>query len=139
MRKGEIFGLQAGQVDLASRIVTLRDGETKTDEGRQVALTTEAVALFKLVMPTGNRPDARLFNVNVKSTVNEFRAGCKAAGLGDVRFHDARRESATRLSKHMNVMELAAQTGHSNINTLYRVYYKKNATARAAKLAKIAI
>jgi integrase len=59
MRQGEIMGLTWGQVDLKEGFIKLRPQDTKTNEGREVPLHPELVAMFK-AMPRG-LPAVRVF------------------------------------------------------------------------------
>lgn len=103
MRKGEILGLSWPDVDRAGRYVRLRD--TKNGDARDVPLSSRALALLDLLSPGSGRL------VPLSSGVLDmtFRRAKIAAGLADLRFHDARREAATTMSKKLaNVLELAA-------------------------------
>lgn len=48
-------------------------------------------------------------------------------------FHDARATAITRLSKRLDILELARMVGHRDPRSLM-VYYRKSATDIAAKL-----
>jgi len=57
---------------------------------------------------------------------------CKRAGLIDLRFHDLRHEATSRFfEKGLNVMEVAAITGHKDLRMLQRYTH-----LRAEDLAK---
>ena len=53
--------------------------------------------------------------------------------IKDLHFHDTRHEAVTRLAKKLDVLELARQVGHRDINML-RIYYNQPASERAKKL-----
>ena len=55
------------------------------------------------------------------------------AGIADLHFHDSRHEAVTRLSKKLNVLELARMTGHKDIRELM-TYYEDDAEEVAGKL-----
>lgn len=45
------------------------------------------------------------------------------AGIKDLTFHDLRRVGTSKLSKKLSVPDLAATTGHRQINVLLQRYY----------------
>ena len=61
-----------------------------------------------------------------------WRRACKRAGIEDLRFHDLRHEATSRFfEKGLNVMEVAAITGHKDLRMLQRYTH-----LRAEDLAK---
>lgn len=54
--------------------------------------------------------------------------------IEDMTFHDARATALTLLAKKVDVMTLARISRHSNVNLLFRVYYRTTADEIAAKL-----
>ena len=59
---------------------------------------------------------------------------CKRAGIEDLRFHDLRHEATSRIfEKGLNVMEVAAITGHKDLRMLQR-YTHLRAEDLAVKL-----
>lgn len=125
MRMGEMIALRWEDVHLDEGWALLRDTKNGTD--REIALTPRAVEILRM-MPR----KVFVFARNEGTVGCEFRRMRDAAGLRDLHFHDSRREGATRLSTRLDVLELAAQTGHKDVNTLRRVYY----SPRGAELAK---
>lgn len=128
MRAGELLSLSPEQVFLDRRYVHL--DKTKNGDSRDVPLSKEAVRLFRLLVPH----DGRMFQLRSGSLDTLFRRARDAAGLVDLHYHDARREACTRLSKKLEVMELAAMTGHRDLRTLMRVYYSPEPMEAARKL-----
>ena len=51
----------------------------------------------------------------------------------DIHFHDSRAEAIWRLSKKLDVLELARVIGHRDVNSLLH-YYRASASAMARKL-----
>ena len=50
-----------------------------------------------------------------------WRRACKRAGIEDPHFHDLRHEATSRFfEKGLNVMEVAATTGHKDVRMLQR-------------------
>jgi len=122
MRAGEILSLSAATVHLKERYVDLP--KTKNGDARQVPLSSRAVQILKIVGPS--------FGIESASRDALFRKA-KAMAETDVRFHDARAEAIWRLSKKLDVLQLAEMIGHRDINSL-RFYYRETASDMAKRL-----
>ena len=110
--------------------------QTKNGDERDVALSPAAVALLRLFDCQGCRTRRALVPLSNTAHDNAFGKARKRAGLVGLRFHDSRREAATRMSKLLNPFELAAQTGHRDLKVLMSTYYGIDAKATAQKLAQ---
>jgi len=133
MRMGEILSLTWRNVDMAQRVATLPD--TKTGDARQVPLSTAALAAIS------NLPrhisDGRVFWKwkRADSLENAWRRMVNAAGIEDLRFHDLRHESVSRLFElGLNPMEVASISGHKTLQMLKRYTHLK-ASELVKKLA----
>jgi integrase len=126
MRKGEILSLTWAQVSGA--VVSLSD--TKNGDSRAVALSVEALAVLE--EQRGLDP-VKVFTVDPASADTLFRKAVKRAGIQDLHFHDSRSEAITRLSKKLDVLELARQVGHRDLKSLL-IYYAPSAADMARKL-----
>ena len=130
MRRGELAALTWEHLDLEKRIAHLP--QTKTDTPRTVPLSTDAVAaLQRLPRALHGR---RVFNLQAESMSQAFERAClpHRANIADLRFHDLRHEATSRLfEKGLNVMEVAAITGHKTLDMLKRYTH-----LRAEDLAK---
>lgn len=126
MRKGELLGLRwewlVGAVALLPR--------TKNGESRLVALSAEAVRLLE--SQRGLNP-VMVFTVEPASADTLFRKAVKKAGIANLHFHDSRSEAITRLSRKLDVLELARQVGHRDLKSLL-IYYAPSAEDMAKKL-----
>lgn len=129
MRQGEILGLTWGKVFLSQRYVTLED--TKNSDRRNVPLSTKAVEIL-MALPAGS-PDEHCFKVSSASADALWRKARAKAKVQDLHFHDSRHEAVTRLSKKLEVLELARMIGHRDLKSLM-VYYNATATELAQKL-----
>ena len=138
MRAGEILSLTWDHVNLADRYVTLP--RTKNGDSRQVPLSTAAANLLEEL----RRPGVKLTKAEPVFTLTgatldvlfrraRDRAAIDLPPCATVRFHDARGEAITRLSRKLDVLELARVVGHRDINSL-RFYYAKTAAEIAKKL-----
>ena len=62
-----------------------------------------------------------------------FQKAVRALELNDLHFHDTRHEATTRLSKKLDIMDLARMTGHKDLKSLM-VYYNATPKEIAAQL-----
>lgn len=125
MRSGEILGLRWGDVD--ERFVTLP--RTKNGDVRQVPLSVRAREILDS-LPASFGP---VFGLNQGQRDALWRKAVKRAGVEDLHFHDSRAEAIFRLSKKLDVMELARVIGHRDLRSLL-LYYAADAAELAAKL-----
>jgi integrase len=128
MRAGELLGLTWCHVDTIKRVAHLP--RTKNGTSRDVPLSTEALRLIKQLEGL----DAlRLFTITECVRDCEFRRARKIAGIVDLHFHDSRALALTRLSKQLDVLELARMVGHRDPRSLM-IYYRESAENIAKKL-----
>lgn len=126
MRSGEICALRWTDVHLAERYVTVRT--SKNGDSRDVPLTSRAVEILK-ALPLGFQP---VFGLEASKRDGLFRkVRDSVKSIKDLHFHDSRAEAIWRLSKKLDVLELARVIGHRNLSSLL-IYYR----ASAAELAK---
>lgn len=128
MRASEILGLTRDQLHLERRYLHL--DKTKNGDERDVPLSKAAIRLLKLCHVI----DGRLFQISAGTLDMTFRRAVRKAGLPDLHFHDSRRSAATRLSKRLDVLDLAKMTGHRDLRMLLTTYYSPDPTAAAKKL-----
>ena len=118
MRSGEICALDDVRGSVAHLPVT------KNGTAREVPLSAEAVRIWKQVGRfdlTDSQRDAVWRKVKAK------------AGVVGLTFHDARAEAITRLSKKLDILQLARMVGHKDLSMLQR-YYRESAADIAKKL-----
>lgn len=118
MRAGEIVGLTWEHVHLAKRYVHVAD--SKTGHSRDVPLSTEAV---RLIEQSKGVDDELVFGLTSGQLDANFRKYRKKAMVEGLTFHDSRREALTRLSKKMDVLQLARISGHRDLRVLQNTYY----------------
>lgn len=146
MRAGEILGLTWDHVNLANRVVTLP--RTKNGDLREVPLSSAAVDILrnfappkadksKMVasVPSGHPPVFTITSATLDTLFRRSRdrAAVDLPSCATVRFHDARGEAITRLSRKLDILELMRCVGHRDINSL-RAYYSKSVAEIALKL-----
>ncbi|PLM50098.1 integrase, partial [Klebsiella pneumoniae] len=69
------------------------------------------------------RVDDRVFPFNPKSITAMYRRVRDELGIEDLRYHDLRREGASRLFEAgFSIEEVAQVTGHRSLNILWQVY-----------------
>jgi integrase len=127
MRAGEMWSLERGQIK--SSVAHLL--KTKNGDERDVALSPAAVRIVRGLLKDGRE---RLFTITLGSRDALFREMRKAAGIEDLHFHDSRTEAIFRLSKKLDILELARQIGHRDVRSLM-FYYEADAQELARKLA----
>ncbi len=130
MRAGEILGLTWADV----REKAVRLPRTKNGDAREVPLSQAARDLLALLPRDGESVIA------VKPAMRDalFRkARAKAAehvpSVASLHFHDARAEAIWRLSKKLDVLDLARVIGHRDLKSLL-IYYRASADDLADKL-----
>lgn len=138
MRRGELCSFTVDNVHLDERRIWLPPEVTKTGVGRDVLLSTRAVAIVRelIGMRKDGTKDSRVIPINPDTLGIAFRDARRAAGLEEgLRLHDGRHTATTRASKVFdNVLELAAFTGHADLQTLKK-YYHPNPTELAKRLS----
>lgn len=114
MRSGEILGMT--WEDVGAKSVTLP--RTKNGDVRRVPLSPRAREILAL-LPKG-RSTAFDVDPGVKDAL--FRRARDAAEIANLHFHDSRAEAIWRLSKKLDVMELARMIGHRDLRSLMYYY-----------------
>lgn len=128
MRSGEICELRWPDVHLEERYVTVRT--SKNGDSRDVPLTARAVQILR-ALPLGFAPVFGLSAAKRDGLFRKVRDGVST--IKDLHFHDARAEAVWRLSKKLDVLELARVIGHRNLSSLL-IYYRATAAELARKL-----
>ena len=126
MRLSEIANMK--WEDVSDKYVTLP--KTKNGDRRHVPLSQKAREIIEW------RKDIDKISVFTEpSSVasKTFQRARDAAGCNDVHFHDARSEAITRLSKKLDVMQLARMIGHRDLKSLM-IYYAEPADSIADRL-----
>lgn len=125
MRAGEIMGMQ--WPDVAEKSVRLP--RTKNGDERRVPLSPRAREILA-ALPQGG---ATVFDVDPRTRDVLFRRARDAAQVENLRFHDSRAEAIWRLSKKLDVLELARVIGHRDPRSLM-IYYQADADELADRL-----
>lgn len=131
MRQGELVSLRWSDINLAKRVVLLR--ETKSGTARTVPLSVRA---FEILSSLASREEAaeKVFEIEVgRAVTHAFAKACDAARIEDLHFHDLRHEATSRLFERTDLrdIEIVAVTGHKTMEML-----KRYAHLRAANLVQ---
>ena len=131
MREGELCVLTVENFHPKEKYVFLPI--TKNSTERIVPLSPLALKYIKHLC-VGKQPEDKIFPMVAATLCVYFKRATREAGIEGLTFHDTRHEAATRLSKKLvNVLELAAVTGHRSLKSLQR-YYNPTPLELAAKL-----
>lgn len=125
MRAGEILGMV--WPDVAEKSVRLP--RTKNGDVRHVPLSPRAREILALLPKT----DGPVFGLHPGTRDALWRKAVARTKIPDLHFHDSRAEAIWRLSKKLDVMELARVIGHRNIASLL-LYYNVSADDLADRL-----
>ena len=125
MRSGEIVGMH--WADVHPRYVVLP--RTKNGDRREVPLSAAAREILAL-LPRGAGP---VFGLTSAVRDVLFREARDAAAIKNLRFHDSRAEAVWRLSKKLDVLQLARMVGHRDLRSL-QIYYNESADELSKRL-----
>lgn len=125
-RSGEICALTWPDVELERRFIRLP--KTKNGDSREVPLSTRAVEILKALPVT----DGPVFGLDdsVRDTIWRKH---RPAALKGIHFHDTRGEAIWRLSKKLDILQLARMIGHRDPRSLL-IYYRESAEDMATRL-----
>jgi integrase len=123
MRSSEILAIRPSSAFLDERYLQLE--KSKNGDPRQVPLTKRAVEILRVT--------ACQFPVDAESRDTLFRRARDAAKISNLHFHDARAEAIWRLSKKLDVLQLARMIGHRDIKSIM-FYYNEPAEDTAKQL-----
>jgi integrase len=117
MRRGELLSLRWENVFISKRFVHLPD--TKNGNSRDVPLSPTALSILESLH--GASSAGVVFPVHFEGIKGLWKTVLKRADITDLRFHDLRHEATSRFfEKGLNVMEVAAITGHKDLRMLQR-------------------
>lgn len=125
MRSGEIVGLRWADIRPKSAILPA----TKNGDQREVPLSARA----REILGALDRSTATVFELSDQIRDVLWRRARDAAEVADLHFHDSRAEAIWRLSKKLDVMELARVIGHRDLRSLM-LYYQTSAEELADRL-----
>ncbi len=139
MRIGEVCRIRWDDIDETQRAVLVRDRKDprkKDGNHMKVALLGDA---WDIVQRQPKKSEF-IFPYVSKSVSAGFQRVRESLGIEDLRYHDMRREGASRLFEAgFSIEDVAQVTGHRSLNVLWQVYrelYPKNLHERLEELKK---
>jgi len=126
LRAGEMLALTWPHSHLKQRYIHLP--RSKNGDARDVPLTRRAVEILQTLPKT----PGPVFQLTAAQRDSLWRKIRDKTGLLDLHFHDSRAEAIWRLSKKLQVLDLARITGHRDPKSLM-IYYNTS----AAELARL--
>ncbi|APP05794.1 tyrosine-type recombinase/integrase [Vibrio harveyi] len=122
MRISEVCGLKWEDLNTKQKTVLVRDRKDPRKKQGNHMIVPLLGGAFDIVMKQANQGDF-IFPYNPRSITAAFQRVRNKLGIEDLRYHDLRREGASRLfEKGYSIEEVAQVTGHRNLNTLWTVY-----------------
>lgn len=130
MREGEVAALEKDRLHLDRNFCKVDEGKT-TAAKRDVPLSPIAKSILE-EMVAASETDS-VFNLTTQQIDVHFRKGRDKALIKDLHYHDSRHVAITKLSKKLDILELARAVGIRDLKTLM-VYYNETAEELAKKL-----
>ena len=126
MRIGEVCRILWEDLDVDGEWVMVRDRkDPRKKEGNHMRVPLLGGAMEIILKQS--RTSYRIFPYNSRSVTAGFRKTRNQLEIEDLRYHDLRREGASRLLEQGYSIERVAQvTGHRDLNTLWRIYTDLN-------------
>lgn len=122
MRIGEVCALRWEDLNEKHKTIIVRDRKDPRKKEGNHLLVPLLGGSFEIVAKQ-SKNNERIFPYNSKSVSSGFQRVRNELGINDLRYHDLRREGASRLFEQGFTIEDVAQvTGHRNINILWQVY-----------------
>ena len=130
MRLGEITALKWSDLNRKEQTIVVRnrkDPRNKIGNDHTIPLTDRAMSIIgKMPRKEG---EERIFPYNSRSISAAWQRTAKKLDIIDLRYHDLRAESATRLFKAgYDIVSVSKITGHKDLNTLNNIYLRVNAS-----------
>ncbi len=107
---------------MSKKTITVRNRKDPRKKQGNYMLVPLLGESFDLAMRQPHDSDL-IFPYNSRSVTAGFQRVRNSLGMEDLRYHDLRREGASRLfEKGYSIEEVAQVTGHKNLNILWQVY-----------------
>lgn len=133
MRRGEMLKIRWRDVNFITGIITIEATNTKTQEERQVGMTTrvrdELTKLWEI-----SPKDVNEFVFGIRNNFKRaWKSACEKAGIEGLTFHSLRHTAVTRLVRanipHAEVMKIS---GHKQFKTFLRYTNQTNESVSAS-------
>jgi site-specific recombinase XerD len=128
LRRGELFDLLVGDVDLAGKVITVRGEGAKSGHTRHIPLSPLAFGTISSWLADhrdGVLGNARVFPADSGGRLDNMRNSWKSllqdAGISSFRWHDMRHDFASQLVMRGVALNTVRELcGHSDLNTTLR-------------------
>ncbi|MGS2724824.1 phage integrase [Porticoccus sp. GXU_MW_L64] len=141
MRRGELFHLSWGDVDLERKIVTVEGGNAKTGQTRHIPLNKEANAVLTKWSKQGDASSLVFPSPITKGPMDNIKKSwhglIRGAEIDNFRFHDCRHHFASQLvMKGVDLNTVRELLGHTSIEMTLRYAHlaEEHKTAAVALL-----
>ena len=130
IRRGEVVKITWGDYNAEKESITIRERkDPKKPIDQDICLSPEAIAIIER-QPKGNLNEA-IFPFSASTITTNWCALCKQLKISNLHFHDLRAEAACRYYlQGWNIVQIAKQTGHKDLNTLNDFYLRLGLTER---------
>ncbi|MFP9443902.1 site-specific integrase [Pectobacterium brasiliense] len=120
MRQGEILSLRWEYTDLRLGVAHLP--LTKNGTSRDVPLSSKARQILSGLSERQHHENGYIFSYTSSGFKSAWRVALRTLAIDDLHFHDLRHEAISRFFElgTLNVMEVAAISGHKSMNMLKR-------------------
>ena len=127
MRISEITRIQWTDLDHENKTIIIRDRKdprNKSGNDNEIPLLGGAYEIIMKQKKDADKPEL-IFPYNPRSVTAGWQRVRKQLNISDLRYHDLRREAASRLAEMGLPINIVARiTGHKNINILHNIYAK---------------
>ena len=122
MRVSEVCRILWEDIDKAKKTVIVRDRkDPRHKQGNNQTIPLLGPAWDIVIRQP--RTDDKIFPHNPRSVTAAFQRCRNSLGIQDLRYHDLRREGASRLFElGFKIEEVASVTGHRDLSTLWKIY-----------------
>ncbi|MDO6426250.1 site-specific integrase [Thalassotalea sp. 1_MG-2023] len=122
MRIGEVCALRWDDLNEEHKTIVVRDRKDPRKKTGNHMIVPLLAGSFDILMSQPRTSDL-VFPYNSRSVTAGFQLVRNDLEIDDLRYHDLRREGASRLfEKGYSIEEVAQVTGHRNLNILWQVY-----------------
>lgn len=123
MRIGEVCKILWEDLDVKNKSVIVRDRKDPRKKAGNHMLVPLLGGSLDIILRQVKDEDPRIFPFNPTSVTAGFQRVRRKLEIKDLRYHDLRREGASRLfEKGYTVDQVAQVTGHRDLNMLWQVY-----------------
>lgn len=121
LRVSELCNLRWVDLNKSNKTIVVRG--RKDPQGRQPDSRIPLLSNSFEILTSQPELDERILPVNPRSVTAGFRRVRKGLGIKDLRYHDLRREAASRLIEQgYSLNQVAILTGHKDLKVLHNIY-----------------